>query len=706
MAVLNKIRQRSVFLIIIIALALFSFVLADVIRNGGMSSQKSQNTIATVNGEDIEREQFARQVEAYQRNLGPDASTSQAVNMVWENNLRQVILEDEFEELGLRVEGAQIKALLRQEMSNNPNFTNEAGVFDEGRLKEYVATLKSSSPAAYQQWLDYETSIGKSARENVYFNMVRAGIGATLTEGEQVYRRTGDKVDIKFVQISYNSVPDSEVEVSKEEIREYMEENPKRFQTDASRDIQYVHFTEEASEEDEAEVKEAVTVLLESRVEYNPVTGENDTLPGFRDIENVERFVNDNSDENFQDTYLFREDLPSDHADELFNLEEGEVYGPYKDAGAWNISKMLDVAQIPDSANARHILVSYRGTPIGQELSRTKAEAQELADSIIGVVRNNGSQFSDLAAQYSSDTSNKDSAGELGWFTSGDMVPAFNDYVFTNDEGDIGVVETEFGYHVIHIQEQTDKQRAVKLATISRSVEPSEESLNDLYTEVTRFEIAARNGNFSEVAAENNKEVRPVQGMQVMDERIPGIGSQRRIVQWAFEEDSEVGDVERFETRDGYVIVRLTSENKGGLRSVESASSTVLPILQKQKKAEIIKNRIEGNTLSEIAQNQGAEVNNASSMSLDSPTLPGAGNEPIVVGAAFALEQGEVSSPISGNNGVYVIEVLQKTRAADMDSYRSYADREASRRRANINEQVFSALKNTAEIEDKRARFY
>ena len=75
MAVLNKIRQRSVFLIVIIALALFSFVLADVIRNGGMVSQKSQNTIATINGEDIESEQFARQVEAYQRNMGPNATT-------------------------------------------------------------------------------------------------------------------------------------------------------------------------------------------------------------------------------------------------------------------------------------------------------------------------------------------------------------------------------------------------------------------------------------------------------------------------------------------------------------------------------------------------------------------------------------------------------------------------------------------------------
>lgn len=706
MAVLNKIRQRSVFLIIVIALALFSFVLADVIQNGGLSSQKSQDTIATVNGEDIDREQFARQVEAYQRNLGPDASTSQAVNLVWDRSLREVILEEEFDELGIRVEEAQVKSLLRQEMANDPNFSNEAGVFDERRLREYVATLRSTSPAAYQQWLDYENSIGKSARENIYFNMVRAGIGATLTEGEQVYRYSGDNVDLKYVQIPYSSVPDSEVEVSKSEIRKYIEKHPKRFESDASRNIQYVHFTEEASSDDEQRVEQAVQALLDERVEYNAVTNSNDTLPGFRDVEDIESFVDENSDEDFNENYVFEADLPSDYASELFNLEEGEVYGPYKHDGAWKISKMVDVEQIPDSAKARHILVSYEGTPIGEGLNRNKTEARELADSLATVVRDNNSKFSDLAAQYSADTSNKDEAGDLGWFTPGTMVPAFNDFVFTNDEGEIGVVETEFGYHVIHIEDQSDKQRAVKLATIVRHIEPSEKSLNDLFAEVTKFEIEARNRDLSEVAKEHDKEVRPVQDIDVLDERIPGIGSQRRIVQWAFEDDSEEGDIKRFEVRDGYVIAQLTKVNEEGLRSAESASSTVLPILQKEKKAEIIRKRIQGNSLNEIAQNQGVEVNTANAVNMNNPRLPAEGSEPEVVGAAFALEPGEVSEPIAGNKGVYVVETIQKKRAADMESYRSYARRETSNRRATVEDDVFSALKNTAEIKDNRARFY
>lgn len=706
MAVLNKIRQRSVFLIVIIALALFSFVLADVIRNGGMVSQKSQNVIATINGEDIEREQFARQVEAYQRNLGPNATTSQAVNMVWDMNVRQAVLEQQFEELGLRVEEAQVKELLRREMGSNPNFTNEAGMFDENKLREYVATLKSTSPQAYQQWLDYETSVGKSAREEIYFNLIKAGVGATLAEGKLAYKFANDNVDMEFVNIPYTTVPDSEVEVSKSDIKKYIEENAERFKAEASRDIQYVHYTEVASVEDEAEVKAEMGALLNDKVEYNNVTKSNDTIRGFGATKDLESFVNENSDNKYQDRFVFKNNLPKEHADALFNLNEGETYGPYKDAGSWKISRAVAVKQIPDSAKARHILVAFQGSPVGQGTTRSKAEAKKLADSISSVVKNNNEKFAELASEFSADGSNKEQAGELGWFTPGTMVPAFNDFVFTNNAGTVGVVETQFGYHVIDIQEQTEKEKAIKLATVTRAIEPSEKTMNTLFADVTKFELAARDGDFASLAKENNKEVKPVKEIQELDENIPGIGAQRNIVQWAFNEDTEVGDIKRFDVRDGYVVAQVTAANKKGTKSVEAASSTVIPILQKQKKAEIIKSKISGNDLQAIAQSQGVQVNTANAVNRNSPTLPGVGSEPTVVGAAFAMEEGTVSKPLAGEKGVFVVKVLKKTEAPAPQSYRPYAAREASARRTTINTEVFSALKNSAEIEDNRARFY
>ncbi len=706
MAVLNKIRERSVFLIIIIALALFSFVLADVIRNGGATTQKEQGIIAKVNGEDISREQFAMQVEAYQRNLGPDAGTTMAVNLVWDMTLRQVILQDEMDELGIRVENAQIRNVLARELGNNPNFTNEAGMFDEARLREYVATLQATSPVAYQQWLDFENSLGESAREQIYFDLVRAGLNASLSEGEIAYRKSGDKVDLSFVQIPYSSVPSEEVEVSKSEIEAYIKKHPARFQTEATRDIQYVHFPEEATEEDDAEIRDAVAALLDDRVEFNPVTEQNDTVPGFADVEEVELFVNDHSDQPHVDRYYFQDQLPEEHAEALFNLEVGETYGPFRQNNSWMLSRMLETAQIPDSAQARHILITYQGTQIAQGIERTKAEAQALADSVAQVVRRDKGEFENLAAQLSADQSNNENGGELGWFSPGDMVPAFNDFVFNNDQGDVGVVESQFGYHVIDIQQQTQPQKAVKLATIVRAVEPSNESRNNLFAEVTKFEIAAREGNLVDVAKEFDVSLRPVKGIGVLDERIPGLGAQRSIVQWAFEDQVKEGDIRRFEIRDGYVIAQVTAKNPEGLQTVESASSVVTPILENQKKAEIIKSRISGNTLAEIASGASVEVQQASAVSRQSPTLPGAGREPAVVGAAFGMEAGQISEPLSGNNGVYVIEVQQKRPAEALDSYGTYAIRETARRRNNVEQGVFEALKDIAEIEDRRAQFY
>lgn len=705
MAVLNKIRQRSVFLIIIIALALFSFVLADVIRNGGFSSQ-TQNTIGVVNGQEIGREEFARQVEGFQRNAGTNASTTDAVNQVWEQRLRELIVEEELEKLGIRAEQAQIRQMIRMQMGNNPAFTNEAGMFDENAVREYVASIKASSPEAYDQWLRFEENLANTARQNTYFNMVSAGVGATLLEGEQAYRLENDNIDLKFVQIPYTSVSDDEVEVSKDEIRKYIKDHSARFETEASRNIQYVFFEETASEEDNAEAQEGLSALLNSRVEYNAASQANDTLPGFAQAEDIEDFVNENSDLPYENRFYFKNQLPREFADNLFNLSEGESFGPYQHDGYWKLSRLVEAKQIPDSSKAAHILVAYRGQQFAPDVTRSKEEAKTLADSLAGVVRSNKNQFSALAAQFSSDLSNSEEGGDLGWATPGAFVPEFDAFIFEGNAGDVEVVETDFGYHVIHIQEQTDRERAVKLATLAREIEASERSRNNLFNEVTKFEIAARDNKFAEEAQKNGYEVKTVRDVKALEERIPGLGQQRRVVQWAFEDDTKVGDIRRFDLPNGYMVAQVTSKRDKGLMSAEDASSTVLPILTKKKKAEIIKNRLSGDNLEAIASNQNTMVQTANAVNLGNPTLAGAGREPEVVGSVFAMEPGKVSKPIEGDKGVYVVELISRNEAPARDSYRNVADQETARLRQQAAGRLFNALRKKADIEDNRAKFY
>ncbi len=708
MAVLNQIRQRSVFLIIIIALALFAFVLADVIRNGGMSSQKSQNVIATVNGEEISREDFARQVDAYQRNMGANASTAQAVNQVWEFKLREALLEEQFEELGIQVGEAQVRRMLAMQLANNPNFTNQAGMFDNMRLQEYVANLKATSPEAYQQWVTYENSVAESARENIYFNLVRAGVGATLLEGEQAYRLENDNVDLRFVQVPYTSIPDSEVKISKDEITEYVKKNSKRFKSEKARDIQYIVFPEEASTEDETEFRGMIEESLSGRARFNAETSTNDTLPGFREVaaENIETFVNSNSDIPHRDRFIFRDQFNSEVTEDIFNLQPGEIYGPYREGGYYMVTRMLETRQMADSAKASHIMLPWAGLQTAMGVTRTKEQSKALADSLAGAVRADRTKFADLAAEFSGDQASQVQGGDLGFFRPGEMIPTFGDFVFGNPEGSVGVVESEFGYHVIHVEEKTDEEKAIKIATIAREIQPSEESLNNLYTKVTKFEMDAKNEDFISVAKKESLEIRTVKDVKPLEENIPGVGAQRRIVQWAFEDGVKAGDINRFEIPGGYVVAQVTAVKKEGLMSAEDASSTVTPILIKEKKAQLIKDKITGNNLEQIAQSNNASVQTAGAVNMKNPTLAGGGNEPEVVGAAFGLEPGQVSRPIAGNRGVYVIEVTAVNRAAGLESYRSYAAQQTQLKRQGVETRVFEALKDNAEIEDNRANFY
>ncbi|MFV8225055.1 peptidylprolyl isomerase [Christiangramia aquimixticola] len=706
MAVLNKIRQRSVFLIIIIALALFSFVLADVIKSGGISSQNSQNVIATVNGTEIDREDFAREVEAFERNMGNNISTTQAVNRVWDQKLRQVILEEEVEKLGIRAGEAQVTNLVKTQMAGNPNFSNEVGMFDENKLREYVANLKATSPEAYAQWQDFTTNLAKTAKMNTYYNMVSVGVGATLLEGEQVYKLQNDNINMKFVQVPYSSIPDTEVEVSKSDIKSYIQKHSSKYKTEASRSLQYVIFNETASAEDEKEAKEKIAALRSERVEYNAAIGANDTLPGFDTTSDYAEFLGTNSDLPYDGRYKFRNDLKGDNAEAIFNLNEGETFGPYKENGYWKLSKVVETSVIPDSVKASHILITYKGAQLGATANRTKAEAKALADSISKVVKGDSEKFAEMASEYSADTSNNMRGGDLGYFSPGMMIPEFENYVFENKTGDVGVVETGLGYHVIAINEQTEAARAVKVATLAREIQASEATMNSLFNEVTKFEISASEDDFSEVAKKENYEVRTVKDVQALDENIPGAGAQRRVVQWAFDEEAEVGDVRRFDTNNGYIVAQLTSKKEKGLMSVEEAAAQVTPILKKQKKAELIKERIKGSSLQEIANNQGVSVQTADAVNLNSPTLPGAGSEPEVVGAVFSLKAGEVTQPIAGEKGVYVAELVSKFEAPAMDSYKSYAQQESAARRAQAAMRVFEALEKKAEIEDNRGKFY
>ncbi|MEN8788642.1 MAG: peptidylprolyl isomerase [Flavobacteriaceae bacterium] len=706
MAVLENIRKRTTVLILIIGMALFAFVISGIFTSNDFSGGKVGSTVAEINGEDISIDDFRRKIERISRRSGPTTSSLQLVNTVWSQVERQTILGQEFEDLGIAIEQDQIINVIKSSpgIAQNPQFVDENGVFDENRFKEFIADLRVNAPSQYEDWLQDEEMIIQSAKEQTYFNLVKAGVGATLKEGELDYKLANNKVSLRYVRVPYASIADSSVIISKKEIADYINAHPDEYKQERARDVQFVYFEEKPSAEDIAQAKEEITNLLEDSVEYLEEKDTTDTIPGFRNTADPAAFLDRNSDNKFDTIYKAKSSLPARFADTLFALKVGEVFGPYRDGDYFKVAKMIN--RKPEaSVKASHILITYEGaTRANPEIKRTKEDAEEEANRLLAEALKPGNVFAELARD-NSDGPSAPKGGDLGYFEEGVMTPKFNDFVFGNATGHIGLVETEFGYHIVRVD---DKRDLVQIAILTREIEPSEETLNGLFTNATKFEMETTSADrtFDELAKESEYAVRPVNKIKEMDEYLPGLNSQRNVVQWAFNEETEIGDIKRFNINNGYAVIQLTAKYEEGLKAVEDASAQVLQILRKEKKAERIIAENTGKSLEQIATDNATSVSSATSLTVKAPTIPGAGKESLVVGTAFSMNQGETSGLIQGETGVFMFEVVGKEDAPSLENYVPYANDLKAASAAKVNATVYNALLENADIEDNRATFY
>ena len=707
MVILENIRKRTTVLILIIGLALFAFVISGVFSSNNFAGGgKVGSAVAEVNGESISIDDFRRQVETASRQFGPNFSSTQLVNTVYDREVRKTILNQQFEDLGIDVESDQIIEFVKTSgYAQIPDFLDENGIFNEEVFKSAIADWKVNDPLRYEAWLQDEQAIIEAAKERLYFNLIKGGVGATLTEGEFDYKLANEKVDIQYVRVPYTSIADSTIEVSKSEIQAYISNHQKEFEQERARDVRFIYFEEKPSAEDENAVKEAITSLLGDTVEYNEDNDTTDTIPGFRSTTDMAAFLDRNSDTKYDTIYKRKNELPAIAADTLMAMNVGEVYGPYKDGNFFKVSKVMD-RKANGTVKASHILFTWEGAErANPSITRTKEEAEAKAKEILAEAKKEGAIFTSLAREHS-DGPSAPRGGDLGYFEEGVMADEFNDFCFGNPVGTIGLVETQFGFHIIKVD---DKQDVLRVATLSREIEPSEETINTLFTNATKFEMSALDAepeNFGDIARESSYTVRPVNKIKEMDENLPGLGSQRSIVQWAFNEETSVGDIRRFNVNNGYAVVQLTKKYKKGLMTPEDASATALPEIRKELKAERIMAANQGKAMDAIASDNNVSLSSATSVTLKAPTLAGAGREPLVVGTAFALNQDQTSGLIKGESGVYMVKVTKKEDAPAMENFSTYANSLRTSAANRVNTGVYNALKDKAEIEDNRAVFY
>ena len=708
MAILGQIRSKSIFLIIVIGLALFAFVISGVFDGKGYQAQQP---VGVINGEEVLIEDFRGQVDFLERNYNQQGMV--AVNNVWNQRLRSEILRQQFEISGIQSGKDHLQNILKNNptFNSDPQFLNEAGMFDIDKFKTLIIELKTTNPEAYEQWKSQEKIFESQSNEQIYLNLVNAGVNYTQADGKFEYTLQNDNVDIEYIQIPYSSVEDSLISYSQSDLKKYINNNEDEFKVNSSRDIEYVIFEEKPSFEDEKAVKNRLSKFLKESKEFNEVSKLEEITPSLTTAKNIKEFINEYSESSFDSIYLPKGSLPADHANLLFNLNIDQTYGPYLDGEYFKISRMLD-KKTGGSVRASHILVAYKGSKnANPNVSRSKNEAKKEANNILRKIRKSPKSFTELAFEFS-DGPSKSRGGDLGFVQDGNMVKPFNDFIFSKRIGSTGVVETDFGFHVIKVVAKDD---LVLLASITEKNVPSDATSDKVFNSATKLEMSlSKDEDLNTLSNKENYTVKTVNGIQILDNDFPGLKDQRRIVQWLFNESTNVLDFKRFDLpKGGYLIAQVTKIVDEGLSNVQDVSYKVLPMVLKSKKADFIISKNDNSlSLEEIAEINGTEVRKALALNQKNATITGSGLEPLVIGASFGTNINETSDFIIGENGIYKLKVIKRkdtnTNSDSIDSnfIISYKNQLLNLNRTSSFARVYESLKENAEVTDNRSVYY
>lgn len=700
MAVIGKIRQRSGLLVVVIGVALAAFILGDFAKR----NKRQTINIGVINGENIGIQDFNKKfdenVKATQQQRQterlPQDELFRLRETTWNQMVQGLVMEEEYNALGLLV---TTEELFEEIQGPNPhpavisNFQNpETGAYDRNLVLNYLQNLDKMQQAAKDQWLLFERYIKEDRLNTKYQTLINKSYHMPKALAEQLYHDKNDKAQLSLVGVRYATIADSLVTVTDKDYEAFYNENKKSFEREAMRDLDYVVFDIVASAEDNRQAQETVQRLAEE----------------FRVTNNVAGFVNANSETRYDSSWLTRDAVPVSLESFIFDQEPGFVYGPYFEDGSFKLTRLVGTSMRSDSLKASHVLIAYEGA-MRSEQKRSKIKAKDMADSLLAEIKKRPAKLAELALLLSDDGSAKTNSGDLGWFKDGQMVPQFNQFVLDNKVGSIGMVETDFGYHIIEVTGKKEAKKNIRLATITYQVTPSTKTYQDIFAKASKF--AAENKTAAQfnkaVEAEGlNKRVAP--NLREMSNRIAGIENPRQIVRWAFEKETEVGDVSTiFELDNSFVIALLTKKTDKGIPSLADIKETIKPQVINRKKGEYVieKMNAAGQDLNRIASDFKSQVE-STDLAFDSRMLLNFGQESKVIGKIFTLQNGGFAA-ISGSTAAFAVKVNNTTVAPPPSTLdQMSADGKNSFEASVRNNAYFRALEKISKIEDNRILFY
>jgi len=709
MSVIQKIRDKYArWAVAAIVISLLGFILMDAFA-GRSSFGSSSTTIGKVNGKEIDIIDFEKKVkqqEEMAQQQGYDmgeAGRQQVIESVWNGEVTQTLMAEQFEELGMTVGNKEINNLL---FGSNPppdlkqRFTDEAtGQYNALAAQQFINGVKKSGrPEDKTQLIDYINNLELNRKMEKYTSLLSNSIYYPKWFIEKQMADNSLIGKASYVSIPYSTISDSAVKISDSEIKNYVDEHKDDFaQKEETRSINFVVFNAAPTAADSTVIKSQVEALK---------------APFFTATDPASFLLQQGSTIEYYDAYVGESKVQVPDKDSIFALQNGSVYGPYQDNKNFVLAKKIDERILPDSAKIRHILVQTANPQTGQ-LMLDDSAAKKRIDSIDFAITN-GANFDTLAKQLSNDKGSSDKGGVYDYFPQGQMVKAFNDFVFEGKTGDKKVVKTEFGYHLIEIQGQKGSQPHYKIAYLAKEITPSSETDNAASSQASLFagesrDLKAFNANYDKTLKTKGLNKLVAADIKPGDHAITGLGTSRTLVKAIFNADK--GDVIQPErVGESYVVATVTEVNEEGLQDAAKARTIVEPILRNKKKADQIKKKLGKITTLEAA----AATVKQPVQTADSLRFSGAnavfGFEGKVIGAVFnTANKGKIiPEAIEGQAGVYILHV-ENISASAIDNTNIEMQRQMMQmqaRQSAMQQSPAEALKEAANIKDNRAKFY
>lgn len=706
MAALQTIRDRGGLLIsIVIGLALAAFIIGDALSSGSSVFNSERNQAGEIAGESVSimdyQNMVGQQEELIKAMNGLSALNEEQQTMlrnnIWQQLVMTKLMDAEYEEIGLGVSSEELyDIMLGDNMSPSIRqlFADPTtGTVDKERARTIVSQiLESPDQGQKAYWLNMEKEIGENRKLTKYHDLVGKALFITDEQATENAAGNVSKADISYIVKNYNTIDDSTISISNKEIETYYQENQARFQQEESRRIAYVNFDIDPSGEDYAETEKAVAELVDE----------------FAASDEPMEFVNLTSDRKADLAYYKKSELGNDSVANYLFAHKGKVYGPYLENNAYKISRVGSVKMLPDSVRARHILIAPQ--------NNNYAQARAVADSLANLLKK-GANFEQLARANSTDQNSAVNGGDLGWFNQRTMVQPFSDTVFFAKRNEIKVVVTQFGAHVVQVTQRAKPVEKIQVATIEKEITPSNKTTNKIYNDARHFASQIANAEDFNKQAEEQGLTKRIATVNKNDKTIAGMDNARDMIRQIYlaEEPGLVKTTDEsiiFTNGNKYTVAILTQIDEEGTTPIRQVSATIKRILMQQKKAELLKKELAGlmsgsESLLSVAQKAGVDVKEAAEVSFNSFQIPGAGIEPRVIAAASVTEQGKLSMPIEGNQGVYVLMVNSRTNeevTPEMVQEARTNMTQMNLYRANY--QAVQAIIKHGEVKDQRYKFY